>query len=124
MYRLQNGTTYNSFLIFGEDKTALVDASHEKFRGMYIDVLKEELKKAGRKLDYIFISHTEPDHSGMPLLSRRGVLDPPPSWHLSGALFGCSENIVHKKKLHTASKGGGGTCSVHSINIGPYPAKR
>lgn len=62
--RLQNGTTYNSFLIFGEDKTALVDASHEKFRGLYIDELKAQLKKAGRKIDYIFISHTEPDHSG------------------------------------------------------------
>jgi flavorubredoxin len=30
-FGLQNGTTYNSFLIQGE-KTALVDTSHEKFR--------------------------------------------------------------------------------------------
>ena len=63
--RLQNGTTYNSFLIFGEDKTALVDASHEKFRELYIGTLKEQLKAAGRKIDYVFVSHTEPDHSGM-----------------------------------------------------------
>ena len=63
--RLQNGTTYNSFLIFGEEKTALVDASHEKFRELYIGTLKEQLKAAGRKIDYVFVSHTEPDHSGM-----------------------------------------------------------
>ena len=62
--RLQNGTTYNSFLIFGEEKTALVDASHEKFRELYIGTLKEQLKAAGRKIDYVFVSHTEPDHSG------------------------------------------------------------
>ena len=31
-FGLSDGTTYNSYLIFG-DRTALVDASHEKFRG-------------------------------------------------------------------------------------------
>ena len=49
--------------IFGE-KTALVDASHEKFRGLFMSTLKEQLAKAGRGLDYILVSHTEPDHSG------------------------------------------------------------
>jgi flavorubredoxin len=64
--RLEIGTTYNSYLIFGEEKTALVDASHEKFRGLYLDTLKEELEKAGRStIDYIIVSHTEPDHSGL-----------------------------------------------------------
>ena len=62
--RLQNGTTYNSYLIFGEDKTALVDVSHEKFRSLYMRTLREQLAKAGRSLDYVIISHTEPDHSG------------------------------------------------------------
>ncbi len=61
--RLEKGTTYNSFLIFGE-KTALVDASHEKFRDLYMSTLKEQLKAAGRSLDYVLVSHTEPDHSG------------------------------------------------------------
>ena len=61
--RLQNGTTYNAYLIFGE-KTALVDASHEKFRGLFMRALREQLSKAGRTLDYVIVSHTEPDHSG------------------------------------------------------------
>ena len=60
---MQEGTTYNSYLIFG-DKTALVDASHEKFRGLYMKTLKEQLAARGRSLDYIVVSHTEPDHSG------------------------------------------------------------
>ncbi|MFN6033386.1 MAG: diflavin flavoprotein A, partial [Dolichospermum sp.] len=37
-FGLQNGTTYNSFLIRGE-KIALVDTSHEKFRQLYFDTL-------------------------------------------------------------------------------------
>lgn len=65
---LQNGTTYNSYLIFGGDKTALVDVSHEKFRGLYMPALRAQLQRAGRSLDYLFVSHTEPDHSGAALL--------------------------------------------------------
>ena len=38
-FGLQNGTTYNSFIIRGE-KTALIDTSHEKFRKLYLDTLK------------------------------------------------------------------------------------
>ena len=61
-FGLQNGTTYNSYLIQGE-KTALVDASHEKFRQLYLEVLRGTVEPA--TIDYIVISHTEPDHSGL-----------------------------------------------------------
>ncbi|CAL5226217.1 g9058 [Coccomyxa viridis] len=63
-FGLEKGTTYNSYVIYG-DKTALVDASHEKFRGLYMKTLKQELESKGRTLDYIVVSHTEPDHSGL-----------------------------------------------------------
>lgn len=61
-FGLQNGTTYNSFLIRGE-QTALVDASHEKFRQLYLDTLTSLINL--ESIDYIVISHTEPDHSGL-----------------------------------------------------------
>ncbi|MBW4513142.1 MAG: diflavin flavoprotein [Scytonematopsis contorta HA4267-MV1] len=61
-FGLQNGTTYNSFIIRGE-KTALVDTSHEKFRQLFFDTLKKEVNPA--EIDYLIISHTEPDHSGL-----------------------------------------------------------
>ncbi len=64
-FGLQNGTTYNSYLIFGDEKTALVDSSHEKFREYYMPVLKQQLESRGRTLDYLIVSHTEPDHSGL-----------------------------------------------------------
>ena len=43
-----------------------MDASHEKFRGLFMGTLKEQLAKVGRSIDYILVSHTEPDHSGAP----------------------------------------------------------
>ncbi len=61
-FELRNGTTYNSFLIRG-DKTALVDTSHEKFRDLYLDALAGLIDP--REIDYIVVSHTEPDHSGL-----------------------------------------------------------
>ncbi|BAY46939.1 flavin reductase domain protein FMN-binding [Scytonema sp. HK-05] len=61
-FGLQNGTTYNSFLIQSE-KTALIDTSHEKFRQLYLDTVLGLIDP--QKLDYLIVSHTEPDHSGL-----------------------------------------------------------
>jgi flavorubredoxin/flavin reductase (DIM6/NTAB) family NADH-FMN oxidoreductase RutF len=61
-FELQNGTTYNSFLIRGE-KTALVDTSHEKFRQVYLDAVTGLIDPT--TIDYLIVSHTEPDHSGL-----------------------------------------------------------
>lgn len=61
-FGLQNGTTYNSYIIRGE-KTALVDTSHEKFRELYFDTLPGLIDL--KEIDYLVISHTEPDHSGL-----------------------------------------------------------
>jgi flavorubredoxin/flavin reductase (DIM6/NTAB) family NADH-FMN oxidoreductase RutF len=61
-FGLQNGTTYNSYIIRG-DKIALVDTSHEKFRSLYLDTLRGLIDP--KQIDYLIISHTEPDHSGL-----------------------------------------------------------
>jgi flavorubredoxin/flavin reductase (DIM6/NTAB) family NADH-FMN oxidoreductase RutF len=61
-FALQNGTTYNSFLIKGE-KVALVDTSHEKFRDLYFQKLTSLIDP--KDIDYLIVSHTEPDHSGL-----------------------------------------------------------
>jgi flavin reductase (DIM6/NTAB) family NADH-FMN oxidoreductase RutF len=61
-FELQNGTTYNSFILRG-DKTALIDTSHQKFRTLYMDALKGAIDLS--TLDYLIVSHTEPDHSGL-----------------------------------------------------------
>jgi len=61
-FGLQNGTTYNSYIIRGQ-KTALVDTSHQKFKQLYLDTLTSLINP--QEIDYIIISHTEPDHSGL-----------------------------------------------------------
>lgn len=61
-FGLQNGTTYNSYLVQGE-KIALVDTSHAKFRQLYFEALNQLIDP--KTIDYLIISHTEPDHSGL-----------------------------------------------------------
>jgi flavorubredoxin/flavin reductase (DIM6/NTAB) family NADH-FMN oxidoreductase RutF len=61
-FGLQNGTTYNSYIIKAQ-KNALIDTSHAKFRNLYLDTLTQQIDPS--TLDYLIISHTEPDHSGL-----------------------------------------------------------
>lgn len=89
-FGLQNGTTYNSFLIRGE-KIALVDTSHEKFRQLYLDTLTGLIDPT--TIDYLIISHTEPDHSGL----VRDVLQLAPQVTVVGAKVAIQflEDLVH-----------------------------
>ena len=61
-FELQNGTTYNSFLIRG-DRTALIDTAHRKFESLYFNGLKGLIDLSA--IDYLIVNHTEPDHSGL-----------------------------------------------------------
>ncbi len=90
-FGLQNGTTYNSYLIRGE-KIALVDTSHEKFRQLYLDILKGLIDP--QEIDYLIISHTEPDHSGL----VKDVLQLAPQITVVGAKVAIQflEDLVHQ----------------------------
>ena len=90
-FDLTNGTTYNSFLIQSE-KTALIDTSHQKFRQLYLDALKGLVDLS--TLDYLIISHTEPDHSGL----VKEVLQLAPQVTVVGAKVAIQflENMVHQ----------------------------
>ena len=46
---LPQGTTYNSYLVSGTGKTALIDTMYEKFGGEYLDMIR----KSGFRIDYI-----------------------------------------------------------------------
>ena len=58
---LPQGTTYNSYLVVGSEKTALVDTMYPKKIHELIDKLDAEGIK---KVDYIIANHGEQDHSG------------------------------------------------------------
>jgi flavorubredoxin len=56
---LPDGTTYNSYLIKGSEKTALLDAVDPDFSDSFLDSLSKV-----SKIDYIVSHHAEQDHSG------------------------------------------------------------
>ncbi|KKI98109.1 diflavin flavoprotein [Prochlorothrix hollandica] len=90
-FGLQNGTTYNSFLIQG-DRVALVDSSHEKFRQLYLDALQGLIDPTA--IDYLIVSHTEPDHSGL----TRDLLALNPNLTVVGSKVALQflDNLVHQ----------------------------
>ncbi|MBH8574695.1 diflavin flavoprotein [Nostocaceae cyanobacterium CENA369] len=90
-FGLRNGTTYNSFLIQAE-KIALVDTSHRKFEQLYLEILLGLIDPA--KIDYLIISHTEPDHSGL----VKDILQLAPAITVVGAKIAIQflENMVHQ----------------------------
>ena len=55
------GTTYNSYFINGTKKV-VVDTVKENFRDVYLSKLRQVTDPAS--IDYIVVTHTEPDHSG------------------------------------------------------------
>ena len=56
------GTSYNSYLIKGSKKTALIDAVKTAFADEQIGRISDVCDPAS--IDYIICNHTEPDHSG------------------------------------------------------------
>lgn len=59
-YHVPNGISYNSYLI-KDEKIAIMDTIDRRKTDEWIDNLDKEL--AGRKPDYLVISHLEPDHA-------------------------------------------------------------
>ena len=58
---LPDGTSYNSYLIEGSEKTALIDTVDPTME----DVLINHLKQLGvENIDYVIANHAEQDHSG------------------------------------------------------------
>mgnify|MGYP003373662285 FL=1 len=57
------GTTYNSYVVSGSEKIALFETVKYEFFDQYIDRLKDANTDFS-KIDYLIVSHTEPDHAG------------------------------------------------------------
>ena len=60
--RTDYGTSYNSYIVKGAEKTAAIEAAHKTFFEYYQDNIDEILE--GRALDYLVLNHCEPDHTG------------------------------------------------------------
>ncbi|ADL42418.1 flavodoxin/nitric oxide synthase [Caldicellulosiruptor obsidiansis OB47] len=83
------GTTYNSYLVIGSEKIALIENVKYKFFEQFLDNIKEIISP--EKIDYLIINHTEPDHSG----SIEKLLELNPNIKV----FGSSTAIKFLKKI-------------------------
>ena len=62
LWSLPHGVSYNSYLVTGSDKTAIIDGVEISHALQQIDAIKSVL--GDRHPDYLIINHMEPDHSG------------------------------------------------------------
>ncbi len=56
------GTSYNAYLIKGQDKTALIESVKAKFFDEYLADLQKLIDI--KEISYLIMNHTEPDHAG------------------------------------------------------------
>ena len=86
------GTTYNSYVMKTGDKTVLFETSKAKFFDEYLEKLQEVIDV--HKIDYLVVSHTEPDHAG----SVERLLDYSPQMKIiaTGCALGFLKEIVNR----------------------------
>lgn len=56
------GTSYNSYIVKGSEKTALIETSHLTYFDYFINNIKEVTEL--ENIEYLIMNHNEPDHSG------------------------------------------------------------
>jgi anaerobic nitric oxide reductase flavorubredoxin len=70
LWSIPEGVSYNSYLIVGSEKTALIDSVHVKYALEHFDKINKLTDIS--KIDYIVINHMEPDHtSSIPNLLKK-----------------------------------------------------
>ena len=86
------GTTYNSYVMKAGDKTVLFETAKAKFFDEYLEKLKEVTDV--HSIDYLVVSHTEPDHAG----SVEKLLDYSPQMKIiaTGCALGFLKEIVNR----------------------------
>ena len=86
------GTSYNSYVMKAGDKTVLFETAKAKFFDDYLEKLQEVTDV--HKIDYLVVSHTEPDHAG----SVERLLDYSPQMKIiaTGCAIGFLKEIVNR----------------------------
>jgi len=69
MWPLPYGVSYNSYLVAGNEKTAIIDGVEASHALRQIQTIKQLL--GNRQPDYLVINHMEPDHSGTIAMLRQ-----------------------------------------------------
>jgi len=62
LWNIPEGVSYNSYLVRGSEKTALIDSVHEKKAEEHFAKISQLTDLS--KIDYLVVNHMEPDHTG------------------------------------------------------------
>lgn len=73
LWPVPDGVSYNSYLIAGDEKSAIIDGVEVSHAPDQIEAIKRVLE--GRTPDYLIINHMEPDHSGSIALLKSAFPD-------------------------------------------------
>ena len=94
------GTTYNSYVMKAGSKTVLFETAKAKFFDEYLEKLQEVIDV--HKIDYLVVSHTEPDHAG----SVEKLLDYSPQMKIiaTGCAIGFLKEIVNRDFVGIAAR--------------------
>lgn len=108
--RTQSGTTYNSYVIKGSEKTALIEVCKSSFYNEYVERLKDICNI--EDIDYVIVNHTEPDHSG----SLNRILNINPNIEV----YGTANALKYLKDIVNNDFKGINTATVKSLSLGNY----
>ena len=112
MWPLPAGVSYNSYLVVGSDKAAIIDGVESAYAIEQIDQIKAIL--GDRCPDYLIINHMEPDHSGAIALLKQAF----PGMTVVGntitltqleGYYGINDNVMAVKDGQELSLGEGTT---------------
>ena len=73
LWPIPSGVSYNSYLVVGSEKTAIIDGVEVSHALQQIDAIRSVL--GDRRPDYLVINHMEPDHSGAIRILRQAFPD-------------------------------------------------
>ncbi|KAJ3427719.1 diflavin flavoprotein a 2-related [Anaeramoeba flamelloides] len=93
---LTRGTSYNSYLLQGERKTALLELvkDDEKSFNQLITKIKSVLPKERMKIDYLILHHSEPDHVLVDYFEKFYKIFP------DITIVGSPQVLVHFEEIH------------------------
>jgi flavorubredoxin len=111
--RTEYGTSYNSYVVKGSKKCALIDAAHASFADYHFDNIAAIL--GDTPPDYLILNHCEPDHSG----SVAALLERYPNITIvvskAGSLY--LKNITNRSDYQLLTPKDGETLSLGDIEL-------
>ena len=62
LWAIPEGVSYNSYLIIGSEKTALIDSVPKRYEAEHLEQISRLVDPSS--IDYLVLNHMEPDHTG------------------------------------------------------------